>query len=272
VSSLPTVTVLSSARVNAPPTAVKRALLASHVWLRAARVAGGRLEVAGAASELRPGGALRLRTTRITRPLVMRIGGGDGLPELTVIGSILAPHLRIRFDLTETPDGTTVTVQFTCRPRTRLLNPLLRRVLGRYGGILLGIVTLTAREPLRVVAAVVINDGRLLVTRRKPAVSAAGRWELPGGKVEIGEGDREALRRELREELGVEAEIGDRIGQVVQVEPGVLLIAYRTALGESEITLIDHDELRWVDGATLGTLDLLEADRQLVAPLRDALA
>lgn len=64
-----------------------------------------------------------------------------------------------------------------------------------------------------VAAAVVIEDGRVLLSQRKAGTHLAGAWEFPGGKVEPGEDPREALRRELREELGIDA----RIGEIVDV-------------------------------------------------------
>src|ERR1700733_927209 len=60
-----------------------------------------------------------------------------------------------------------------------------------------------------VAAAVLIEDGRVLLTQRKPGTHLAGAWEFPGGKVEAGEDPREALRRELREEVGIEAQVGE---------------------------------------------------------------
>lgn len=62
---------------------------------------------------------------------------------------------------------------------------------------------------LIVVAAIVMREGRLLLTRREEGSHLAGFWELPGGKVEPGEDPASALRRELREELGVDSEIRD---------------------------------------------------------------
>jgi 8-oxo-dGTP diphosphatase len=64
---------------------------------------------------------------------------------------------------------------------------------------------------VRVVAAVIRRDGRILVTRRPPGGPLGGLWEFPGGKVEPGECDRAALARELREELGCDASIGDEL-------------------------------------------------------------
>lgn len=62
-----------------------------------------------------------------------------------------------------------------------------------------------------VVAAVIERGGRILICQRPEGVGQSGRWEFPGGKREAGEGDRMALRRELREELGVEVTIEKRI-------------------------------------------------------------
>ena len=62
-----------------------------------------------------------------------------------------------------------------------------------------------------VVAAVIERGGRVLVSQRGPGAGQPGRWEFPGGKREPGEGDRQALRRELREELGIELVVGPRV-------------------------------------------------------------
>ncbi len=62
---------------------------------------------------------------------------------------------------------------------------------------------------IRVVAAVVRRDGRILVTQRLPGGPLGGLWEFPGGKVEPGEGEPEALARELREELGCDVAVGE---------------------------------------------------------------
>jgi 8-oxo-dGTP diphosphatase len=60
-----------------------------------------------------------------------------------------------------------------------------------------------------VAAAIVVEDGRVLVSQRKPGTHLAGKWEFPGGKVQPGEDPREAVRRELDEELGIEVTVGE---------------------------------------------------------------
>ncbi len=66
-------------------------------------------------------------------------------------------------------------------------------------------------KQIRVVAAVIERDGRYLITQRRPTAVLAGMWEFPGGKVEAGETDEAALKREIRERVGVEVDVKDRM-------------------------------------------------------------
>lgn len=91
----------------------------------------------------------------------------------------------------------------------------------------------------------------------------AGGWEFPGGKVEPGESELDALVRECREELGVEIRVGALLGAVAP--GGFVLRVYRAVLvGGEPRPLQDHDELRWLKANELDTLAWLPADRPLL--------
>ncbi|GGU37127.1 DNA mismatch repair protein MutT [Streptomyces lavendofoliae] len=117
-----------------------------------------------------------------------------------------------------------------------------------------------------VVAGAVFDEGRLLAARRSAPPELAGRWELPGGKLEPGETAPQALVRELREELGVETEPGERIPGEWPLAPGYVLQVWTARLLSGEPSpLQDHDELRWLARHELDSVDWLDQDRPAVA-------
>lgn len=117
-----------------------------------------------------------------------------------------------------------------------------------------------------VVAGAVCDGGRLLAARRSAPPELAGRWELPGGKLEPGESGEQALVRELREELGVEAQPLERIPGEWPLNPGYVLRVWMVRLVSGEPRpLEDHDELRWLDAGEADTVDWLDQDRPAVA-------
>ena len=123
------------------------------------------------------------------------------------------------------------------------------------------------REPLHVVAAVIVVGGRVLACRRAPHKADAGRWEFPGGKVEPGESSEQALVREIREELGVDIVVTGELGtdDTAVGDRVVRLTCLRAEVtGALPIASTDHDELRWVTPTELPDLDWAEPDRPAV--------
>lgn len=113
-----------------------------------------------------------------------------------------------------------------------------------------------------VAAALIIEKGRILVTQRKKDSSYGLLWEFPGGKIKEGEEPREALRRELREELDAEAEVGMIFDAVFYSYPEypVLLLVYRCRVDKGSLKPIGCEALRWVTPGEMEKLDMPLAD------------
>jgi 8-oxo-dGTP diphosphatase len=125
------------------------------------------------------------------------------------------------------------------------------------------------RSPRVIVAAAIIADGRVLACERSSPPEAAGRWEFPGGKVEPGESDQQALARECVEELGARVEVGDRIGPDVPLARGraVLRVFAARLLGGDQPQALEHRSMRWLAADELDSVPWLPADRPIVAEL-----
>ncbi len=122
-----------------------------------------------------------------------------------------------------------------------------------------------------VVAGALIADRALLVAQRQRPPDLAGLWELPGGKVAPGETEVTALARELREELGVDVVVGERIGMDVALGDALVLRAYLVNQTGGTLTALDHRALRWVDSTELLDLPWVPADRAWPPELRSLL-
>jgi len=122
----------------------------------------------------------------------------------------------------------------------------------------------------RVVAGLIQKAGKLLVCQRTRHQTMTLKWEFPGGKIEEGEQPRDALRRELEEELGVVATIGDEIARIQHEYPNggmVELRFYVVREYEGEIENRIFKDVRWATAKDLPAYDFLEADLTLVRDL-----
>lgn len=122
---------------------------------------------------------------------------------------------------------------------------------------------------IHVVGAAIFRDGKCLITRRSERMTHALKWEFPGGKIEPGESPAEALRRELREELGLEIAVGDHLGQGVGHlgDRTILLDVYESEWVGGELTLSEHHEYGWFGADEVSSLDWPEADRPILPAL-----
>jgi len=129
-------------------------------------------------------------------------------------------------------------------------------------------VVIASRDEMKtiiVTAALIIEQDKILVTQRKKDSSYGLLWEFPGGKVKKGEEPREALRRELKEELDVEAEVGMIFDAVFHssLEYSILLLVYRCWVEKSSLKPIGCHDLRWVKLKELETLAMPPADEPI---------
>jgi len=116
--------------------------------------------------------------------------------------------------------------------------------------------------------------GRLLIARRGPDKRHAGKWELPGGKLEAGESGAQCLRRELAEELGIVVTVGDFVA-TNEHDYGhgpLALEAWRCRWVSGRLVPVDHDAFAWVTPAEMLAFDLAEADIPLARALTEATA
>ncbi len=131
------------------------------------------------------------------------------------------------------------------------------------------------RKPtwIPVVTAMIRKGPQVLVGCRPDGHSLAGQWEFPGGKVEMGESPQEALARELKEELGIQAEIGAARTASTQFYPevGILLIFFEIWFWKGEPRPIHHSDIKWIFPEDLKNLKIPEANRRLLPTLLEIL-
>ncbi|MEV0680029.1 NUDIX domain-containing protein [Actinosynnema sp. NPDC050436] len=260
--------------VDAPLRTVAAALLDARLLARSirglgVRISGGPVLHAGAelAGSVGPVSGTLLVTRADTTGVSAELVGGP-LPRFVLIT-----------DLLHTGGGTMVvdSVEWTSPggPFGRLADVIVGR------GMALKVlqaradaVSARSRELVGakvVVAAAIVRDGLLLAQQRGYPAQVAGGWELPGGRVEPGEDDRDAVVRECAEELGVEVVAGELLGPDVPLRSDHLLRVYRAELVSGEPRALDHPAVRWVGAGELDGLDWLAADRVVLPALHELL-
>jgi 8-oxo-dGTP diphosphatase len=125
-----------------------------------------------------------------------------------------------------------------------------------------------------IVCAAIVRDKRMLAQQRAEPEDVRGLWELPGGKVELGETEREALQRECVEELDTVVIPGDRVGPDVVLSASKVLRVYAAKLSnvDEEPRAVEHLEVRWLALDELDAMNWLPADRELLPSLKDLLS
>jgi mutator protein MutT len=123
--------------------------------------------------------------------------------------------------------------------------------------------------PVDVVAALIRRGGEVLICRRPDRGHLAGKWEFPGGKVEAGETPPQALAREIREELGVECEVGPLVFEHTHsyAPDRVAHLLFHEAVIHGTPQMHDHQAIRWVKPVALRLFDFVDGDGPIIERL-----
>jgi 8-oxo-dGTP diphosphatase len=120
----------------------------------------------------------------------------------------------------------------------------------------------------RVVAALIVRGGKILICQRTKHQTMPLKWEFPGGKIEEGEQPRDALRRELDEELGIDATVGNEVARIrheYKSGNSVELRFYVVHEFRGELENRIFKDMQWIERKDLPSFDFLEADLKLVS-------
>ena len=128
------------------------------------------------------------------------------------------------------------------------------------------------RKRIEVVAAIILEKERIFATQRGYGEFKDG-WEFPGGKMEQGETPQQALRREIKEELDTEIEVGDLIDTVEYDYPTFHLTmhCFFCTIKSGDLVLKEHEAAKWLTRETLDSVDWLPADKGLIEKIKDIL-
>jgi 8-oxo-dGTP diphosphatase len=126
-------------------------------------------------------------------------------------------------------------------------------------------------DTVKVTAAILVKDNKILIAKRGPDDPLADKWEFPGGKVESHETPEQCLKREMKEEFDILVSVGAFLGSSIYHYDhiSIELLAYRTYWKSGEIALKDHGEFQWTSPDQLAGFDFAPADRFLIEKLRN---
>lgn len=130
------------------------------------------------------------------------------------------------------------------------------------------------KKVIKVVGAAILNQeqNKILVAKRDSSRILHDMWEFPGGKIESGETPQEAIKREIKEELNVDIEVGPQVGKSTQFEYefGIVhLTVFYSKLLTTDFELVAHSTMKWVTKKELSDLDWPAADEEIVAELKN---
>ena len=127
-------------------------------------------------------------------------------------------------------------------------------------------------KTINVVAAIIVRDGKVFATQRGYG-DYKDWWEFPGGKIEQGEAAEDALRREIREELRAEIEIGALFYTVEYDYPKfhMIMACYLCELISEDVQLVEHEAAKWLDKDSLSSVKWLPSDIEIVEKLKEEL-
>lgn len=267
----------STVLIDAPPRTVAGLLRDSDVAAAALQRCGHRLTAP--ARLLAPGDEIRVGT---------RIGAGVRVPVRTRIEAVspagmtstlvAGPLRELTHAVTLTPTGAGTLVLDELRWASPLgwlgrvadvvlLRRLMLRILAARSEVLIERAAELVAAPA-VVATALLRDGLLLIAQRTRPPALAGRWELPGGRVEPGETEPDAVVRECREELGTAVRVTGRLGTDLPIDAGVLRVhTAELDAAAPEPQALEHAAVRWVGPDELAEVDWVDADRAVVTDL-----
>ena len=124
-----------------------------------------------------------------------------------------------------------------------------------------------------VIAGIIIDNNKILIAQRGLNEKLAGKWEFPGGKVELGETQQECLKREIKEELELNIEVGEYLGESIYTYPNakIKLIAYFATIVDGDMKLSVHDKIEWITINEIDKYDFAPADIPLIKKLKEVL-